>query len=164
MLLLLSQCLLPIMLKQNKMMQIRIMRRWVQQLPVMLRKKKKISPMPSCLHRYKFLQCSLFPFFDEPSSLFILHKSPQSSQNSSSASFSVSLMETIMVFFWVKNSCRALHCHRAMAAPFFFLFFFFFFGSKTLAGHYIVTVQWLLLSSSSSFFFWSKKFHRSSHC
>ena len=39
-------------------------------------KKKKFSPMPSCLHRYTFLQCSLFPFFDEPSSLFILHKSP----------------------------------------------------------------------------------------
>ena len=95
------------------------------------KKKKKISPMPSCLHRYTFLQCSLFPFFDEPSSLFILHKSPQSSQNSSSASFSVSLMETIMVFF-------------------------FFFGSKTLAEHYIVTVQWLLLYSSSFFFLGQK--------
>ena len=38
--------------------------------------KKKISPMPSCLHCYTFLQCSLFLFFDEPSSPFILHKSP----------------------------------------------------------------------------------------
>ena len=101
-------------------------------LPVMLKKKKKISPMPSCLHCYTFLQCSIFLFLDEPSSLFILHKSPQSSQKSSSASFSVSLTETIMVFF-------------------------FFLGSKNLAKHYIVTVQWLLLSSSSSSSFFVKK-------
>ena len=87
--------------------------------------------LSQCLVAYTFLQYSLFLFFDKPSSLFLLHKSPQSSQNSSSASFSVSLMETIMVFFFfgVKNSCRALHCHRAVAAPF-FLFSFFFFCQK----------------------------------
>ena len=110
-------------------------------------KKKKPFPMPSWLHRYTFLQCSIFLFLDEPSSLFILHKSPQSSQNSSSASFSISLTEIIMVFSFflgVKNSCRALHCHRAMVAPFFFFSFF-----------------------SSLFFFFlvvKKKFPRSSHC
>ena len=99
--------------------------------------------MPSCLYHYMFFQSSLFPFFDEPSSLFILHKSPQSSQNSSSASFSISLTEIIMVFSFflgVKNSCRALHSHRAMVAPFFFFSFFF------------------------PFFFCQKKFPRSSHC
>ena len=47
------------------------------------------------------------------------------------------ILSSSSFFFWVKNSCRALHCHCAVAAPFFFLFFF---------------------------FFWSKKFHRSSHC
>ena len=87
--------------------------------------------LSQCLVAYTFLQYSLFLFFDKPSSLFLLHKSPQSSQNSSSASFSVSLMETIMVFF-------------------------FFFGSKTLAEHCIVIVQWLPLSSYFHFFF-SKK-------
>ena len=91
-----------------------------------------------CLCHYMFFQSSLFSFFYEPSSLFILHKSPQSSQNSSSASFSISLTEIIMVFSFflgVKNSCRALHCHRAMVAPFFFFsffssLFFFFFGCQ----------------------------------
>ena len=87
--------------------------------------------LSQCLVAYTFLQYSLFLFFNKPSSLFLLHKSPQSSQNSSSASFSVSLMETIMVFFFL--------------------------GSKTLAEHCIVTVQWLLLSSSFLFFFFVKK-------
>ena len=87
--------------------------------------------LSQCLVAYTFLQYSLFLFFDKPSSLFLLHKSPQSSQNSSSASFSVSLMETIMVFF--------------------------FWGSKTLAEHCIVIVQWLPLSSYFHFFFLSKK-------
>ena len=92
--------------------------------------------LSQCLVAYTFLQYSLFLFFDKPSSLFLLHKSPQSSQNSSSASFSVSLMETIMVFFFggVKNSCRALHCHRAVAAPF-FLFSFFFLSKKVSQKH-----------------------------
>ena len=35
-----------------------------------------------------------------------------------------------MFFFWVKNSCRALHCHRAVAAPFFFFSFFLFCQKK----------------------------------
>ena len=88
--------------------------------------------LPSCLHWYTFLQCSLFLFFDEPSS-----QVSSVSQNSSSTSFSVSLTETIMVFFFlVKNSCRALHCHYAVATSFFFSFLF----------------------------FCQKKFHRSSHC
>ena len=101
--------------------------------------------LSQCLVAYTFLQYSLFLFFDKPSSLFLLHKSPQSSQNSSSASFSVSLMETIMVFFFggVKNSCRALHCHRAVAAPF-FLFSFFFFVKKSFAEALIVEKKFLL--------------------
>ena len=33
-------------------------------------------------------------------------------------------------FFWVKNSCGALHCHCAVATPFFFSFFFFFLSKK----------------------------------
>ena len=87
--------------------------------------------LSQCLFAYtatRFFSVTSFSFLMNP----LLHKSPQSSQNSSSASFSVSLKETIMVFFffWVKNSCRALHCHRAMADPFFFLFFFL--GKKLL--------------------------------
>ena len=78
-------------------------------------------PMPSCLH---ISSGNSFSFFNEHSSLFLLHKSPQSSKLFI-CSFSVSLTETIMVcffFFLVKNSCGALHCHRAVAAPFFFFF------------------------------------------
>ena len=69
-----------------------------------------------CLLVSSGIPSSLFLYFDEPSSLF---NSLYSSQNSSSASFLVSLTETIMVVFFVKNTCRALHRHRAVAAPFF---------------------------------------------
>ena len=89
-----------------------------------------------CLLVSSGIPSSLFLYFDEPSSLF---NSLYSSQNSSSASFLVSLTETIMVVFFVKNTCRALHRHRAVAAPFFFFFFFFFFFlfcQKNLTNHY----------------------------
>ena len=36
-------------------------------------------------------------------------------------------------FFWVKNSSRALHCHRTVDAPFFFFFSFFLFLSKKVS-------------------------------
>ena len=82
--------------------------------------------LSQCLFAYtatRFFSVTSFSFLMNP----LLHKSPQSSQNSSSASFSVSLTETIMVFFFgVKNSCRALHCHHAVAAPFFFFYLFIF--------------------------------------
>ena len=92
------------------------------------KKKKKISPMPSCLHRYKFLQCSLFLFFDEPSS---------------------SQISSVLTKLFLCLLLSFTHGKQS--------WFFFFFGSKTLAEHYIVTVQWLLLSSSFLFSFFVKK-------
>ena len=91
--------------------------------------------MPSCLYHYMFFQSSLFPFFDEPSSLFILHKSPQSSQNSSSASFSISLTETIMVFFIfggqkLLQSITFSPCNGCSFLLLFFFFSFFFLSKK----------------------------------
>ena len=102
--------------------------------------------LSQCLVAYTFLRCSLFLFFDEPSSLFLLHKSPQSSQNSSSLSLT--------------------HGNNYVFS-FLFHFYFFIFGSKTLAKHCIVTVQWPVAAPFFFlffFFFRSKKFHRSSHC
>ena len=84
--------------------------------------------MPSCLHVSSMFHLSDFLFFDKPSShSFFFAKTlplPPSQFHS---------WKTIMFFFffWVKNSCRALHCHHAVAAPIFFFFFFFlFFWSK----------------------------------
>ena len=82
--------------------------------------------MPGCLHVSSVFHLSNFLFFDEPSShSFFFAKTlplPPSQFHS---------RKTIMVFFfWVKNSCRALHCHRAVVAPFFFFFFFFFLVKK----------------------------------
>ena len=95
--------------------------------------------MPICLHRYTFLQCYLFLFFDEPSSSQI-------------SSVLTKLFLCLLLNFTHGNN------HG----------FFYFWGSKTLAEHYILTVQWLLLSSSFlfffPFFFFQKKFPRSSHC
>ena len=94
------------------------------------REREKTFPMPSCLHRYKFLQCSLFLFFYEPSSFFLLHKSPQSSQNSSSASFSVSLTETIMVFFLGQKLLQSITLSLCNGCSFLLLFLFFFWSKK----------------------------------
>ena len=83
--------------------------------------------LSQCLVAYTFLQGTL-------SLLWWTLFSLSSSQISSVLTklficfFSISLAETIMGFvFLVKNSCRALCCHRAVAAPFFFFSFFFFF-------------------------------------
>ena len=46
-------------------------------------------------------------------------------------------------FFWVKNSCRALHCHCAMAAPFFFFSFFFFLVKKKFTKALIAEKKFL---------------------
>ena len=85
--------------------------------------------LSQCLVAYTFLQCSLFLSFDEPSSLFLLHKSPQSSQNSSSLSLTHGNNHVFFFFFLSKN--LAEHCivtvQWPVAAPFFFFFFFFFF-------------------------------------
>ena len=83
--------------------------------------------MPICLHRYTFLQCCLFLFFDEPSSSQI-------------SSVLTKLFLCLLLSFTHGNN------HG-----------FFFFWSKTLAEHYIVTVQWLLLSSFPFFFFFLSK-------
>ena len=109
----------------------------------MLKKKKKISPMPSCLHRYTFLQCSLFLFFDEPSSLFLLHKSPQSSQNSSFASFSVSLTETIMVFFLGQKLLQSITLSLCNGCSFLLLFLFFFLVKKKFTKALIAEKKFL---------------------
>ena len=83
--------------------------------------------LSQCLVAYTFLQYSLFLFFDKPSSLFLLHKSPQSSQNSSSASFSVSLMETIMVFFFGggQKLLQSIALSSCSSCPFLLIFIFF---------------------------------------
>ena len=103
-------------------------------------------PMPTRFFRFSLFSLSLslslslfYYFFIFLWTLFSLSSSQISSQNSSSASFLVSLTETIMVVFFVKKSCKALCRHHVVTAPFFFFFFFF-------------------------FFFWSKKSRRSIHC
>ena len=101
--------------------------------------------LSQCLVAYTFLQYSLFLFFDKPSSLFLLHKSPQSSQNSSSASFSVSLMETIMVFFffWGQKLLQSIALSSCSGCPF-LLIFIFFFVKKSFAEALIVEKKFLL--------------------
>ena len=77
--------------------------------------------MPSCL-----LVSSVFPLSLSWWTLFSL----SSSQNILTKLFIYLLLSLTHgnnhgFFFWVKNSCKALYCHRVVPAPFFFFFFFF---------------------------------------
>ena len=87
-------------------------------------------PMPSCLHvssgnSFSFLMNTLLSFFF--TNLLSPHKTLPllllSLTDGNNHGF----------FFWVKNSWRVLHCHRAVATPFFF--FFFFLVNKNFAKH-----------------------------
>ena len=91
-----------------------------------------IFRMPSCLHvssgnPISFLMNTLLSFFF--TNLLIPHKALPL------LLLSLTHGNNHGFFFWVKNSCRALHSHRAMVAPFFFFSFFFsfFFLSKKIS-------------------------------
>ena len=111
--------------------------------------KKKKKKFPQCLVAYtatRFFSVLSFPFLMNPlHSLFFTNLlSPHKTLPLPPSQFHSWKQSWFFFFFWVKNSCRALHCHRAMVAPFFFFSFF-----------------------SSLFFFFlvvKKKFPRSSHC
>ena len=91
-------------------------------MPLLLSQCHLVAYTGTCFFR---VRCSLFLFFYEPSSLFLLHKSPQSHKTLPlPPSQFHSRKQSWLFFFWVKNSCRALHCHCAVATPFFFSFFF----------------------------------------
>ena len=89
-------------------------------------------PMPSCLHvssgnSFSFLMNTLLSFFF--TNLLSPHKTLPL------LLLSLTHGNNHGFFFWVKNSWRVLHCHRAVATPF-----------------------------SSFFFFWSIKISQSTHC
>ena len=89
--------------------------------------------LSKCLVAYTFLQGTLSLFWWTLFSLFFTNFLVLTKLYL--CSFLVSLTETIMGFvFLVKNSCRALCCHRAVATPS-FLSFFFFWSKKISQKH-----------------------------
>ena len=87
---------------------------------------------PSCLHWYTFLQSSVFPLSLFWWTLFTLSSSQVSlvSQNSSSTSFSVSLTETIMVFFFLGQKLLR-RITLSLCSGYSFLLFLFFLSKKS---------------------------------
>ena len=117
-------------------------------------------PMPSCLHissgnSFSFLMNTLLSFFF--TNLLRPHKTLPL------LLLSLTHGNNHGFFFWVKNSCRALHCHGAVAAPFYFFSFLFFFVKKNFAEALIAktkilseTIQKIYASSTFDRMLWLK--------
>ena len=89
-----------------------------------------LGPTPLDIYLLYYLLRGLFPCFLLLGRIIIKEWGSNPTQR---LKFSPPQKQSWLLFFFflsIKNSCRALHCHRAVAAPFFFFSFLFFFLVK----------------------------------